>query len=131
MTCAKQFKLDTLFISLVLSIFCFSAKAGVSQSSFIVTVKEYSIRVVSPRDLQKKEKKISVVIENKTISKLIGKLVQGGIPIHYVSLAPNTFKTVEFDYKKNEKVEFIPLAPAFQEASLIIGQKTYEIPPQR
>lgn len=106
-------------------------QAATDNSSFVVTVMDYSMRVVSPDASLKKEKTLSVIIENKTISKLIGKVEQAGKAVQFISLAPNSFQSVEFANIRGEQVQFIPLAPAFQEALLEVGQKSYEIPPQR
>lgn len=95
---------------------------------FVVTIYDRSLKVISP---DKAKNTYSIVIENKSLAKVIGKVQNSSGKIYsIVSIEPNSFSKVSVENKKGERVFFIPLSPAFQEAELIPGQKVYEIPPR-
>lgn len=111
---------------LIFSSFLFAETVKIEE--FVVTVFDKSVKVISP-DMVKD--KFTVVIENRSLVKIIGKIqANSGKVFSIKSIEPNSFDKVFVDYKKGERVFFIPLAPAFQEVELIPGQKTYEIPPR-
>jgi hypothetical protein len=114
-------------IFLVLN-FSFSVKAEERSDAFLVKVFDNYVRVVSP---DKNYSLVSIIIENKTMSKLIGKVVKGKTDLAFLSIDPDKTKSVQVKYTKEEKLLFIPMAPASQEVELIVGKKTYEIPPQK
>lgn len=95
---------------------------------FVVSVYDRSIKVVSPDSIKTK---FSVVVENKSLGKIVGK-IQGsqGKVMAIMSIEPSAFSKIEVESKKGERYFFIPMAPAFQEAELIVGHQTYEIPPR-
>lgn len=101
---------------------------NVKIEEFVVTIFDRSMRVTSP-DVIKNN--FVVVIENKSLSKVVGK-IQGssGKVYHLKSIEANNFLKVTVEHKKDERYFFIPMSPPFQEAELIAGQKTYEIPPK-
>ncbi len=72
----------------------------------------------------------SVIVENQSVSAVLGKFSSGEEDLRFVRVAPASSQTVEFAVKSGAKVFFRPLAPAFQEVELVAGKKTYEIPPQ-
>ena len=47
------------------------------------------------------------------------------------SYKANKSKSTIVKYDKTVKYYFVPLAPANQEVELIVGKKSYEIPPQK
>ena len=53
-----------------------------------------------------------------------------GEKIEIMTLPSGGFKSVEINIKKQDRIYFIPLVPAFQEVELIFGKKSYEIPPK-
>lgn len=123
-------KFISIFLTLSIllnSSFVFAQTVKIEE--FVVTIYDRSMRVTSP-DLLKN--KFSVVIENKSLSRVVGK-IQGssGKVYHIKSIESNGFVKVSIDNKKGERFFFIPMSPPFQEAELITGQKTYEIPPRR
>lgn len=99
-----------------------------SFNGFLVSAYDDRFRVLSP---EKFNKKIEVVIENKTLVRLVGKIVINKKQnISYVSIDSQKYKKFIVDLKKGDVLHFIPLSPAFQEIELIVGNKTYEIPPK-
>lgn len=87
------------------------------------------VQVLSPKKIFEEQ---SVIIENKTLVRLFGRL-QGpnGSNEKYISVNPGESKVVSIPTQGIEKLIFIPLSPAFQEVELKIGMPSYEIPPQR
>jgi hypothetical protein len=117
------------FLLVILSLFFISfAKAEERSEAFLVKVFDNYVRVVSP---DKNYTLVSVIIENKTMSKLIGKISKGKTDLAFLSIDPDKTKSVQVKYSKDEKLIFVPMAPASQEVELIVGKKTYEIPPQK
>lgn len=111
--------------------FVFSQK-GLSYEkadSFVVKVYDEKVRVLSPK---KYDPLLKVVIENKTLSKITGKVETGsGEVLAFVSILPAKFTSVSVKSLKSEKVFFVPLSPPLQRVELKIGNKPYEIPPKQ
>jgi hypothetical protein len=100
-----------------------------SLDGFLVTALDERFKVISP---EKFKTTMDVVIENKTLVRLVGKLViNNTINSNYFSIEPEKYQKVVINIKKNDRIHFYPLSPAFQEVELIVGNKTYEIPPKR
>jgi hypothetical protein len=75
---------------------------------------------------------MEVIIENKTLVRLIGKiLINNKINGSYISVEPEKFQRTFIKLKKEDVLHFFPMSPAFQEVELIVGNKTYEIPPRK
>lgn len=93
---------------------------------FQIIIRDDGIKISSPPTFQNK---ISVVIDNKCMMKLLAK-IDSTRPssVKYLSVPANSTKLIEMTLQKNEKLKFIPQAPAFQEAELSFGKETYEIP---
>lgn len=97
--------------------------------SFVVKVYDEKVRVLSPN---KYDPLLKVVIENKTLSKITGKVETGsGEVLAFISILPSKFTSVSVKSLKSEKVYFVPLSPPLQKVELKIGNKPYEIPPKQ
>ncbi len=97
--------------------------------AFIVTAYTNKFKVLSP---VKRTNKVSVIIENKTLVKLIGEVVTDkGVLREMVTIKPGKYKSVELKFYKNTKYYFIPLSPSFQKVILDFGKKAYEIPSEK
>ncbi len=97
--------------------------------AFIVTAFTNKFKVLSP---VKKSKKVSVIIENKTLVKLIGEVAtDSGSLRKIVTIKPGKYKSIELEFHKNTKYYFIPLSPSFQKVILDFGKKAYEIPSKK
>ncbi|CBW26980.1 hypothetical protein BMS_2174 [Halobacteriovorax marinus SJ] len=115
-------KLLGLFLFLI-SLYSFSFEKS---EAFIVTAYTNKFKVLSP---VKRTNKVSVIIENKTLVKLIGEVVTDkGVLKEMVTIKPGKYKSVELEFYKNSKYYFIPLSPSFQKVVLDFGRKAYEIP---
>jgi hypothetical protein len=113
------------------ALFSFSQSLHAIESSngFLVTAYDERFRVISP---EKYKASMEVVIENKTLTRLIGKLVINGKTVAgYSSIESDQYQKFHVNLKKGDILHFIPLSPAFQEVELIVGNKTYEIPPKK
>jgi hypothetical protein len=97
--------------------------------AFNVKVFNSRIKVLAP---EKYHPKLSVIIENKSLSTLIGQVVKGdSTVIKIIRVKPGSFESVDLGTQKNERVFFIPISPPSQRVELIIGKHSYEIPPKR
>lgn len=75
---------------------------------------------------------LSVIIENQTLSKLIGKISnQNEKILSSVSIPANKTRSFSLSVNKSDQFFFTPLSPAFQEVPLILGSQPYEIPPKK
>jgi hypothetical protein len=119
-----------LGLFILLSNFSYSSAEAVERAdAFIVRVLEKSIKVLAPK---KDDRKVSVIVENKTLVNSLSKLVRSdGKVIEFVSVKPGKFKVVDISRKKREVIYFIPISPPFQKIELVTGRRPYEIPPQR
>ncbi len=116
---------------LTILLFLLSSQAFSIESSngFIVTGNDDRFRVISP---EKFRSPMEVIIENKTLVRLIGKvIVNNKTIIGFTSIEPEKYQRVMVPLKKGDLLHFIPLSPSFQEVELIVGNKTYEIPPKK
>lgn len=122
-------KNGTRWLMLFVGLVGFYVRAEVSGTGFIVTALDDRFRVNAPNTYKPT---MEVVVENKTLSKLIGKVtVNFKNQVKYISIGPEKYQKVLLQLNKGDQVHFVPLSPAFQEVELIIGNKTYEVPPKR
>lgn len=107
----------------------FGANAIESSNGFLVTALDDRFRVVSP---EKFKSPMEVIIENKTLVRLIGKVViNNKVNASFTSIDSDKYQRVMVNIKKGDLLHFIPLTPSFQEVELIVGNKIYEIPPKK
>lgn len=100
-----------------------------SLDGFLVESLDSSFRVVSP---QKFKAKMEVIVENKTLTKMVGRLhVNHKATALYYTIAPGSYEKKIVDLKKGDILHFVPISPPFQEVELIVGNKIYEIPPKK
>ncbi len=105
------------------------ASAYESSEAFMVYLLEDRVKVLSPKNYHKSQ---SVIIQNKTNKKVIGKIRnEGGKVLHYINILPNKFKSVEVKIPKKQSIYFVPMVPSFQEVKLSFGKKSYEVPPKK
>lgn len=114
---------------LLLFITNFNIQAIESLDGFLVTAHDDRFKVVSPA---KFKPVMEVIVENKTLVRLIGKLtINNQKSASYVSIDPEKYQKLTVKLKKGDILHFVPLTPAFQEVELIVGNKNYEIPPKK
>ena len=100
-----------------------------SLDGFLVSAFDDRYKVISP---EKFKSNMEVKIENKTLMKLIGKVViNQSKNASYVAIDSEKYQKLLVNLKKGDVLHFYPLSPAFQEVELIVGNKTYEIPPKK
>ena len=100
--------LTITFLSFFVSFSVFSRE----KSEGFVVIYDKRVKVLSP---MKYHKKLSILIENKMLGKLLVKIVrENGDLIEIISVVPNNPKSVEFEMKRKEKILFIPLSPPAQ-----------------
>jgi hypothetical protein len=96
---------------------------------FLVSAYDDRFKVISP---EKFKTTMEVVIENKTLVRLIGKLViNHSTNASFISVESEKFQKANVKLKKGDVLHFVPLSPAFQEVELIVGNKNYDIPPKK
>lgn len=100
-----------------------------SLNGFLITAYDDRFKVISP---EKFKSPMEVIIENKTLIRLIGKVVINNKNTNnYVSVDSDKYQKIIVNLKKGDLLHFVPLSPSFQEVELIVGNKTYEIPPKK
>lgn len=116
-------------IGLILLFFSLQGHAVESHDGFLVSAHDDRFKVVSP---EKYKTPMEVIVENKTLVRLIGKIIiNHDRIISFSSVDPEKFQRIMIPLKKGDILHFVPLSPAFQEVELIVGNKTYEIPPKK
>lgn len=95
--------------------------------TFIVKIFDRKIKVSSPKKI---DGKMAVILENKTLNKVYGKISTDYRLIKHISIDSQKSISVPFKIHNYEKLSFTPLAPAFQSVALIPGKSSYEIPPK-
>jgi len=106
----------------------FRGNAYEKADAFIVKVYDTKVKVVSP---VKDDPNLSVIIENKTLVDIRGKIETGrGEILNYVNIKSRASTSLKLKRKDKEKIFFIPQSPPFQKVELKLGNRPYEIPPQ-
>ena len=112
---------------LLFLVYSLQVQAIESLGGFLVTAFDDRFKVVSP---EKFKTPMEVIIENKTLVRLIGKIVINNEKItNLISVDSDKYSRSMVTLKKGDILHFVPLSPAFQEVELIVGNKNYEIPP--
>lgn len=107
----------------------FSSQGSERSETFIVYLFENKVKVTAPK---KDDPKLALLLENKTLTKIIGKIEsESGRVLGFVTIEPGKSKTFSLEKRSGEKVRFVPMSPPFQAIDLIIGLESYEIPPKR
>lgn len=112
----------------ILMMISLPALAGPRADTFIVSMMDRKVQVISPESVKGT---FTVVVENKSLSKLVGKFSTLEGALKYISVESGASETVEITHRPGTKVFFVPMSPAFQEIELIVGKKEYEIPSQK
>ena len=100
-----------------------------SSNGFVVSAYDDRFRVISP---EKFRSPMEVIVENKTLVRLIGKvIINNKTNAGYTSIETDKYQRIMVNLKKGDLLHFVPLSPAFHEVELIVGNKTYEIPPKK
>ena len=114
---------------LLVMIICLGATGKKYSESFRVVILKDHYKVYSPLSFKTNR---AILFENKTLANIVGKIVDHNDKIIiFVTIMPGEFKRVRVHNSQNDQLRFIPLSPAFQEVKFMVGQKYYEIPPQR
>jgi hypothetical protein len=118
-----------IFFGLILLLQLTPVFAIESLDGFLVSAYDDRFKVVSP---EKFKASMEVIIENKTLVRLIGKLtINKSANVSYISVDSEKYQKAYVKLKKGDVLHFVPLSPAFQEVELIVGNKNYEIPPKK
>ncbi len=115
-----------LILVLLLPVLVFAMNA--KPNTFIVSMMDRRVQIISP---EKISATFTVIVENKSLSKLIGKFSTPEGALKYISIESGATETIEIVHKIGTQIFFVPLSPAFQEVELIVGKKEYEIPSQK
>lgn len=117
----------TIIFSFIYSSCLFSAQRA---DSFIISAYSDHYKVLAPTSTAKN---ISIIIENKMLVNLIGRVESSkGALIENIRVPAGEYRTIDLKTSyANEVYSFIPLSPAFQSVELKIGQEAYEIPAKR
>ena len=122
-------KIISLFIVLSVNLIFYRAFAIETSNGFVVSAYDDRFRVISP---EKFRSPMEVIVENKTLVRLIGKvIVNNKTNAGFTSIETDKYQRIMVNLKKGDLLHFVPLSPAFQEVELIVGNKTYEIPPKK
>jgi hypothetical protein len=123
-------KILCLLITLLFTLFYLPpAGANVQSETFIVRSFDRHVEVLAPSKLHDDQ---VVVIENKTLDALVGRLqTADGRHRRNITVKAGGSERVSIPGRGQEHLIFIPLAPAFQEVELRVGRASYEIPQKR
>lgn len=117
----------------LLIIFCLAAISSVLEArekseTFMVFFLGDHVKVVSPDKLHRES---FVLIENKTLTKLVARIEAPlGNIIEQVAIEASARASYSLKDAFGERIYLVPLSPASQEVELIPGKDSYEIPAQ-
>lgn len=107
---------------------------ALSSSLGAAAAEAFKIQVLDRRVVVQSPERVgatySVEVQNSSLNDLVGKFHANGVDLKFVSVRAGASKVVEFKVTPKAVVAFQPLAPASQQVDLIVGKKTYEIPPK-
>jgi hypothetical protein len=118
---------ETTHLKLLLVLTLISSHAFAIES-FKITILDRKVILESP---EKTNSQYSVIVDNQSLSNIVGKFTGNGSDLKFVAVKAGLSKAVEFQYKKKHVVDFEIMSPGFQKLSLISGKKSYEIPPRQ
>ncbi len=115
---------------LLLMVLIYDVSAYEYAETFVVKMFDKKVRVLAP---EKYSPNLGVIIENKTLVYQLGRIeTLSGKRLATRRVAPNGTEVVDLKkIDKNDRIFFVPLAPAFQSVELKFGRTSYEIPPKR
>ena len=103
--------------------------AAKNNESFLVTVGERKISVQSPTT---PKQVVTVVVKNDTFDKIVSEIRNGSITLQRFVLEPSGKKgavfTITVDISKAKNLQYVSIAPPFQEVPLSFSKEEYEIP---
>jgi hypothetical protein len=106
-----------------------SAFAVESHDGFLISAYDDRFKVISP---EKFKTPMEIIVENKTLVRLVGKItINHQVIVSFSSVDSEKYQRIMVNLKKGDILHFVPLSPAFQEVELVVGNKTYEIPPKK
>lgn len=105
-----------------------SAHCAQTSESFIVTIQNSFVRVVSPL---KKDKVFGVIVKNKTSSQVVSQIRSVNKILKRFVVKANSTKIIELYSKDIKKLFFVSIAPPFQAVELKFSGRPYEIPSQK
>jgi len=109
-------------------LFSLSLRSAELQETFVVTMYDKFVKVVAP---DKYHSRLSVILENKSLVKIYGKIEYGTSDPIFTAIYPQESRSIDIKPSESDKIIFTPMSPPFQEIELIFGRKSYEIPPQK
>lgn len=111
------------------SLYAFMTQSYERPDAFIVKIYDKRVKVLSPA---KYDEQLAVIIENKTLTPMRGKLeTYSGETLNYVSIDPGKSTSLSVKRLNKERLFFIPTSPPLQKVELKLGNKPYEIPPRQ
>jgi hypothetical protein len=121
--------INKIVLSIALFMWLGGTQAAERSYAFIVKMHGEYVKVVSPKSYTDDT---TVIIENKTLSRIYGKIVtQSGRLISYFAVPSAKVRSFPLKLKNGERAYVVPLAPAFQSFELKFGNISYEIPPKK
>ena len=112
-------------MNLILSILTGLAFSLETSPSYIVTIHNDKVRVVSPKRAQTTT---TLILKNESLRRFIGKVLDSDNKlIEHVAVSENSTVSVRLPSNK-QRFRFVPLSPPLQEIELKPGQVPYEIP---
>ena len=96
--------------------------------AFILRVHHGHLSVETPK---LEREKVSVIVENKTISNMKAKLASSIENMNFFSIEPGASVSIEVVYDSRKKLYFVPLSPPFEDVELKFNDGYYEVPQKK
>ncbi|MCB9061778.1 MAG: hypothetical protein H6622_09675 [Halobacteriovoraceae bacterium] len=121
-----KWKFKSFFLFVVLTNFALGLEKS---NSFVITMYDHSVKVVSPN---KGQKNPGLIVRNKTLGPIRARIERNNSEIlGHMMIPPQKDKSIDLEYRPGYDLRFIPLSPPFQDVKLMLGKKAYEIPPKK
>jgi hypothetical protein len=117
----KYLILTTLLLSL-------NTFAQQTSNSFLVTIEDDKIKVISPK---KKMKIVSIIIKNNTFDDIRSEIATDKKTLKRFNLKAQASASIQVNYTKIKTLYYVSIAPPFQAVELKFTQRPYEIPEKK
>jgi hypothetical protein len=116
------------YLILLNLLFSLNLYAQQTSDSFLVTIDDDKIRVVSPKT---KMKVVGIIIKNNTFDDIRSEIATDQKTLKRFNLKAQGSASLQVNYSKLKTLYYVSIAPPFQAVELKFTQRPYEIPEKK
>lgn len=121
-------RLNNLVMIIFICMTSMSLYAQENSDSFLVTIDDDKIRVVSPKT---KKKIVGIIVKNNTFDDIRSEIATEKKVLKRFNLKSQSSASMQVNYSKLKTLYYVSIAPPFQAVELKFSQRPYEIPEKK